>query len=136
MEQDFTDDNEIFMDEAPIPNEVFQKIDIYTTLINTFKKKLYEVTVQNNTTQSANSLKPIYEYHAVYLHCLGYWISILDNLVLKAPEIKDTQLQEKFNEITQKTVELNTESHDSRTLTYNVLLKKSTEHPYIFINNE
>jgi len=119
----------------PINEKLIEEIKIYTQKINKFKKDLYDTIVYKDKTHNSNTLGPVYDYHGSLMHFIGFWISILDHYKLQMPAVNDPNVQQKAMEITQMTENFRKESVDSRTEAYNVLLKKSTEHPYIFIND-
>jgi len=119
----------------PINEKLMEEINVYTKKINKFKKDLYTSIVNQDKTHNANSLGPVYDYHGSLMQFIGFLMSILDHYKLQMPAINDPNVQQTAIEITQMTENLRKESVDSRTEAYNVLLKKSTEHPYIFIND-
>ena len=137
MEQEPQDSH--YMEEEPqiqpINEKLIEEIGVYTKKINKFKKELYTSIVNKDKTHNANSLGPVYDYHGSLMQFIGFLMSILDHYKLQMPAINDPNVQQSAMEITQMTENLRKESVDSRTEAYNVLLKKSTEHPYIFIND-
>ena len=138
MEQE-QETNETYMEEEPpvqpINEKLMEEIKIYSGKINKFKKDLYTSIVNKDKTHNANSLGPVYDYHGSLMHFIGFWISILDHYKLQMPAVNDPNVQQNAMEIKEMTENFRKESVDSRTEAYSVLLKKSTEHPYIFIND-
>lgn len=129
------DDEQLILDETPINEELIKSIDSYTFLINNFKYDLYKEFIQNDKTHEPDDIGSLYRYHAIYLQILGYWIGILDHANVNEPNLENTSqnIQDEVAALTQQTNEFYKGSTESRTLAYNVLLKKSTEDPYFFI---
>ena len=129
------DDEQLILDETPINEELIKSIDSYTFLINNFKYDLYKEFIQNDKTHEPDDIGSLYRYHAIYLQILGYWIGILDHANVNEPNLENTSqnIQDEVAALTQQTNEFYKSSTESRTLAYNVLLKKSTEDPYFFI---
>jgi len=139
MEEEQGQNQGTYMEEEPpvypVNEKLMEDINNYTKKINIFKKDLYNSIVKKDTSHNSNSLGPVYDYHGSLMQLLGFWISILDHYNLQMPAIHDPELQQSAVEITQITQKFRQESVDSRIQAYNVLLKKSTEHPYFFIND-
>ena len=137
MEQNDDDNEQLILDETPINEELLKSIESYTLLINKFKYDLYSEYIQNDETHSANDKAPLFKYQGIYLQILGYWIGILDHLDLLPPKLDNSSqlIQNEMTELTQQTIKFYEDSTESRTLAYNVLLKKSTEPPFFFIRS-
>jgi len=129
------EDEQIILDETPINEELLKSIDSYNLLINNFKYDLYKEFIQNDKTHEPDDIGSLYRYHAIYLQILGYWIGILDHANVNEPNLENISqnIQDEIAALTQQTNEFYKGSTESRTLAYNVLLKKSTEDPYFFI---
>ena len=132
------EDEQNILDETPLNEELLRSIDEYTLLINKLKYDFYKEFIQSDNTHESDDIGSLYRYHGVYLQVLGYWIGILDHVNLNPPNLENNSqnVQDEVAALTQKTMEFYNGSTESRTLAYNVLLKKSTEDPYFFIRPE
>jgi hypothetical protein len=133
MDIEDNDSNTDNMDLYEMPSEELQKIlDAYGQSIDDFKYTLYLNIVQKDTNSRPNSKDPLYDYHAKYLQAISFWISLLDHAIINEPIINDSKVQDKFNIITNMTKNFVSNDTDYRILAYNILSKKSTEHPEFF----
>jgi len=132
------EDEQLILDETPINEELLKSIEEYTLLLNKIKYDFYKEFIQSDNTHKSDDIGSLYHYHAIYLQVLGYWIGILDHVNLNLPNLENTSqiVQDEVAALTQKTMEFYNGSTESRTLAYNVLLKKTTEDPYFFIRPE
>ncbi len=121
-------------DYQPDPN-LQKEIEEYTDKLDNFKYELYTQIVQKDNSHSANSIDPLYNYHAFYLQCIGFWIGVLDHGNLSLPYSTNTSIKKYQDDLTALTLKFKEQSTDARILAYSVLMKKSTEHPYIFPSN-
>ena len=137
MDIEDIDNNQDKMDLYEMPSEELQKLlDAYGQSIDDFKYSLYLKIVQKDTNSTPNSKDPLYDYHAKYLQAISFWISLLDYANAKEPIINDSAVQNKFNIITNMTKNFISNDTDYRILAYNILSKKSTEHPEFFNFNK
>jgi hypothetical protein len=138
MDIEDSENNQDNMDLYEMPSEELQKIlDAYGHSIDDFKYSLYLKIVQKDTNSSPNSKDPLFDYHAKYLQAISFWISLLDHANINTPIITDPIVQDKFNKITNITnFFVSNDDSDYRILAYNILSKKSTEHPEFFNLNK
>ena len=139
MEEEIgNEDDQLILDETPINEELLRSIDEYTLSINKIKYDFYKEFIQSDETHESDDIGSLYRYHGIYIQVLGYWIGILDHANLNPPNLENTSqiLQDEVAALTQKTMEFYNGNTESRTLAYNVLLKKTTEDPYFFIRSE
>ena len=137
MDIEDSENNQDKMDLYEMPSEELQKIlDAYGNSIDDFKYALYLKIVQKDTNSKPNSKDPLYDYHAKYLQAISFWISLLDHADINAPIINESVVHDNFNMITNMTKYFVSNNTDYRILAYNILSKKSTEHPEFFNLNK
>jgi hypothetical protein len=126
------------IDDIKIPeidSSITKAIDELSTVYEKFKYNIYKEIVQSDLEHDAQDLGALFDYHGIILQTIGYWISVLDHEYLVQPEFPTEELQDEFEAITNRIYKLQMIGADSRTLTYNLLFKKSVEHPFRFFNN-
>jgi len=104
--------------------------------IFTFKKHLFEIIVNKDTTHSSETMGALMTFHALWLNSIAYWIGLLDTEPTSKPTFSNEMLTEYFEAITDavNTIKLHSSKgtiHNGRILLYALLTKISTEnHPY------
>jgi hypothetical protein len=118
-----------------IDSNITNAIEALSTEYEKFKYNLYKEIVQSDLEHDAQDLGALFDYHGIILQTIGYWISVLDHEYLVQPEFPTEELQDEFEAMTNKIYKLLMINADSRTLLYNLLFKKSIEHPFRFLSD-
>jgi hypothetical protein len=133
MDLDSDSENE---SERPLALEQEINPNIYTSLeelkqgIYLFKKNLFYAIVSNDSKHEAKSLGAMYSFHALFLQCVAYWIGMLDSTTVPNPKFTSEVHTKEFQALTRAIQTIAHSSTDARVLTYNLLFKFSTAHPY------
>jgi hypothetical protein len=116
-------------------DELVQLENSYSAHIDKYKYNLYNNIVAKDTQYANNSIEPIYRYHSLFLQSIAYWISLLDHVNIPAPDLSNLpeKLKQDLINITNETKNIINSNTDNRTIAYNVLNKKSTEPPLLFV---
>jgi hypothetical protein len=104
-------------------------VDTLKNEILTFKKSLYFSIVADDKEHNASNMGAMMKYHSLFLHVIGYWISLLDNSSMQKP-ILPTKEQNTFNKLTAQIKNLAIYNSDSKILLYSMLFKYSIQHPF------
>lgn len=135
MPMDLDSDSE-FESERPVGMVEEINPKIYTSLeelkdgIYLFKKNLFYAIVSNDSKHEAKSLGAMYSFHALFLQCVAYWIGMLDSTSVPKPKFSSEKHTKEFEALTKAIQTIARSSTDARVLTYNLLFKFSTAHPY------
>jgi hypothetical protein len=122
--------------ERPVEMEKEINPNIYSALeelkqgIYLFKKNLFYTIVSNDSKHEAKSLGAMYSFHALFLQCVAYWIGMLDSTTVPKPQFPSEKFGKEFQALTKAIQTIARDSTDGRVLTYNLLFKFSTAHPY------
>ena len=122
--------------ERPVGTEQEINPKIYTSLeelkqgIYLFKRNLFYTIVSNDSKHDAKSLGAMYSFHALFLQCVAYWIGLLDSTSVPRPKFSTEIHTKEFQALTKAIQTIASSSMDGRILTYNLLFKFSTAHPY------
>lgn len=117
------------MEEEINPN-IYSSLEELKQGIYLFKKNLFYSIVSNDSKHEANSLGAMYSFHALFLQCVAYWIGMLDSTSVPKPQFSSEKYTKEFQALTKAVQTIAQESTDGRILTYNLLFKFSTAHPY------
>jgi len=111
-------------------SKLYTAVDEIRLAIIAFKKKLFNILVSNDTQYKASSMGAMMGFHALFLQCIGYWISLLTYKPTYKPAFTDSSNTNTFEALTRDILIVRNYSSDARTLLYTMLFNVSTQHPY------
>lgn len=95
-----------------------------------FKGQLFYSIVSNDSNHKASSLGAMYSFHALFLQCIAYWIGMMDSTSIPKPKFSNDEETKEFNALSKAIQTVSKDSTDAHILTYNLLFKFSTAHPF------
>jgi hypothetical protein len=113
-----------------INSKTLNEINILKENILTFKRALFEDTVSNDTTHAPSNMEAMIEFQSLFLHCISYWLSILNTKRTPVPEFENSQHKNMFIKLTKKIHALQEENSDAYVLVYNLLFQFTQQHPF------
>ena len=128
-DSDYESERPIAMEQEINPN-IYSALEELKQGIYLFKKNLFYAIVSNDSKHDANSLGAMYSFHALFLQCVAYWIGMLDSTSIPKPKFSSETHTKEFQALTRAIQTIAQDSTDGRVLTYNLLFKFSTAHPY------
>ena len=111
-------------------SKLYTAVEELRLSIVAFKKKLFNIVVSNNTQYNASSMGAMMGFHALFLQCIGYWISLLNNNLACKPIFTNSANSNEFMTLTNNMLNIKKYSSDAKTLLYTMLFTLSTQHPY------
>lgn len=111
-------------------SKLYTAVEELRLSIVAFKKKLFNIVVSNDTQHKASSMGAMMGFHALFLQCIGYWISLLNNNSACKPVFTNSTNTNDFNTLTKNILSIKQFSSDAKTLLYTMLFTLSTQHPY------
>jgi hypothetical protein len=135
LSMDFDSDSDTHSERAEqvekeIHPNIYSALDELKKGIYLFKKNLFYTIVSNDSKHDAKSLGAMYSFHALFLQCIAYWIGMLDSTSVPKPQFQTEKATKEFQALTRAVQTIGRDSTDGRILTYNLLFKFSTAHPY------
>ncbi len=128
-DSDHESERRVDMEQEINPN-IYSSLEELKQGIYLFKKNLFYEIVSNDSKHEAKSLGAMYSFHALFLQCIAYWIGLLDSTSIPKPVFVSQKDTKEFQALTKAITTIAQESIDGRILTYNLLFKFSTAHPY------
>ena len=105
-----------------IHENTLQAVEQLRLGIYEFKKELFYKIV-NDEGQKANSadMGPMMTFHSLFLHCVSYWIGLLDSKPVSIPIFGKTGMKKDFDSLTNAIDKVSHNTTDARVLVYNLL---------------
>ena len=119
-------------DQEPAPDsaQVLNAIDKLRIAIIKFKQNLFEQIVNHDTNHDASDLGAMMTFHALFLQCVSYWISLLDSSLIPEPQFSDTKNTSEFQKLKDAIAKVGGSSPDARIHLYQLLFRFSQQHPF------
>ena len=95
-----------------------------------FKQNLFEQVVNHDTSHNASDLGAMMSFHALFLQCVSYWISLLDSKLVPEPQFSDSKNTSEFQKLKDAILKVGQSSPDARIHLYQVLFQFSQQHPF------
>jgi hypothetical protein len=69
-------------------------------------------------------------FHALFLQCIGYWISMLDTRTIAKPTFTSKKNTRDFDSLSNAIEKIQKTSPDAKIIVYNMLFQFSLQHPF------
>lgn len=115
---------------APVSNQVLQAIEKLRFAILKFKQNLFEQVVNHDTKHDASDLGAMMSFHALFLQCVSYWISLLDSSLIPEPKFANDRNSNEFQKLKDAIAKVGHSSPDARIHLYQLLFQFSQQHPF------
>ncbi len=117
--------------EVSPTDEQYQKaIDVLRQQIYEFKRSLYEQTVNKDSSHDAADMGAMMTFHAIFLHCISYWISLLDSSLVPEPQFPSSANTQTFKTLTRAIQKVAQISPDAQVHLYQLLFQFGQQHPF------
>ena len=113
-----------------INNKTLNKIQNLKEMIFTFKRVLFEETVSNDTAHSPSTMESMIGFQSMFLHCISFWLSLLNDKKVAPPQFDTPQHKNMFIRLTKMIQATKEESSDAYVLVYNLLFQFTQQHPF------
>lgn len=119
-------------DQEPLPtsNQVLNAVEKLRFAIFKFKQNLFEQIVNHDTKHDAADLGAMMSFHALFLQCVSYWISLLDSSLIPEPQFSNSKNISEFQKLKDAIAKVGSSSPDARIHLYQVLFRFSQQHPF------
>jgi hypothetical protein len=119
-------------DQVPpdVSSQVLNAIEKLRIAILKFKQNLFEQIVNHDTKHDAADLGAMMSFHALFLQCVSYWISLLDSSLIPEPQFSDTKNSSEFLKLKDAIAKVGRSSPDARIHLYQLLFRFSQQHPF------
>jgi hypothetical protein len=115
---------------APVSRQVEKAIEKLRNAIFKFKKNLFEQIVNHDTKHNAADLGAMMTFHALFLQCISYWISLLDSSLVPEPQFAKESNSNEFKSLKEAITKVAESSPDARIHLYQLLFRFGQQHPF------
>jgi hypothetical protein len=113
-----------------IDPKVYTAVDEIKQTLFAFKKQLFYDYVSNDNKHNASSIDAMAFFHALFLQCIGYWISMLDTRTIAKPIFTSKKNTRDFDSLSNAIEKIQKTSPDAKIIVYNMLFQFSLQHPF------
>lgn len=117
-------------DAPPVSSQVLNAVEKLRGAILKFKQNLFEQVVNHDRKHNAADLGAMMTFHALFLQCVSYWISLLDSGLVPEPNFSDTSNSNEFQKLKDAIAKVGQSSPDARIQLYQVLFRFGQQHPF------
>lgn len=128
-ERDDLDSIEDDNNEAIFHENITSAVDELREGIYALKREMFSALVSNDSKHDASELGAMMSFHSVFLHCISYWIGMLDSRQVPAPSLPQ-KIAKDFKALTSAIQTVAASDSSARVLIYSMLSMFSTQHPF------
>jgi hypothetical protein len=115
---------------VPISRQVEKAMEKLRIAIFKFKQNLFEQIVNHDTNHNAADLGAMMSFHALFLQCISYWISLLDSSLVPEPQFSKESNSNEFQVLKDAILKVASSSPDARIHLYQLLFRFGQQHPF------
>ena len=128
---DVTNSLEIYnTDSGPTSRQVEKAMEKLRSAIFKFKQNLFEQIVNQDMKHNAADLGAMMTFHALFLQCVSYWISLLDSSLVPEPQFSKESNSNEFQVLKDAISKVASSSPDARIHLYQLLFRFGRQHPF------